>query len=126
MFASAADDYWLRDRQAILPPNLGKPSYASPLYKAGNDYPLTLQFVARRDGWLPGRRILRVDRVLLQRLYGEREPTLRIVVPLERDTARRGSGRTPPAIEMRVIEPANADARSSDPKPAPARVPERN
>jgi hypothetical protein len=43
-------DYWLRDYSRKLPQNLAKPTFASPAFLAGNDYPYRITFTGTLEG----------------------------------------------------------------------------
>jgi hypothetical protein len=97
-FVSGATDYWLQDGRRALPPNPRKPSYASPAYSAGNDYPYDLTLTASREGFEPATTTVRIDRSTLRRLFEERAPTLRVELRLEK---RAAPSPAPPRVHSR-------------------------
>lgn len=92
-YPDGAIDYWLYDGARVLPPNLEKPSYASPAYAAGADYPLELVFLATLPGYTDAASIVKINRYELDRLFGQADPALKVELKLPRAAA----GTPPPA-----------------------------
>ncbi len=82
-YPSGVVDYWLLDKTSTLPPNPDKPSFASPLYSAGNDYPFTLTFVAALPGRKPATSHIVIDRARLREMFESSNPSLRIELLLD-------------------------------------------
>lgn len=95
-YPDGEDDYWLHDPERVLPPNPAKPSYASPAYAAGNDYPLDLTVMATLAGHTPAAKIIRIGRHELRRMFTEPVPAIAIDLKLAREAA---GGATPGAGE---------------------------